>query len=130
MDEVERIKKEKLEKMMERVRNPVIKKPVEVTDSNFNDFITRKKYAIIDCWAAWCMPCRIIAPSIEKIAEEYGDKVAVGKLDVDKNRGIAMRFGIMSIPTVLFFRDGHLVDNIIGAVPKHVLEEKLKQVMG
>lgn len=130
MDEVERIKKEKLEKMMERVRNPVIKKPVEVIDSNFNDFITRKKYAIIDCWAAWCMPCRIIAPSIEKIAEEYGDKVAVGKLDVDKNRGIAMRFGIMSIPTVLFFRDGHLVDNIIGAVPKHVLEEKLKQVMG
>jgi len=130
MDEVERIKKEKLEKMMERVRNPVIKKPVEVTENSFNDFITRKKYAIIDCWAAWCMPCRIIAPSIEKIAEEYGDKVAVGKLDVDKNRGIASKFGIMSIPTVLFFRDGHLVDNIIGAVPKHVLEEKLKQVMG
>jgi len=103
---------------------------MEVTGSNFDDFVTKKKYAMVDCWAAWCMPCRIIAPSIEKIAEEYGDKVAVGKLDVDSNRGIAARFGIMSIPMVLFFRDGKLADKIIGAVPKHVLEEKLKQVMG
>lgn len=130
MDEVERIKKEKLERMMERVRNPVVKKPVEITENNFNDFITRKKYAVIDCWAAWCMPCKIIGPSVEKIAEEYGDNVAVGKLDVDGNRGIAAKFGIMSIPTVLFFRDGRFIDRIIGAVPKHILEGKLKQVMG
>lgn len=129
MDEIEKIKKEKLEKMMERARNPVVKKPVEVTNTNFNNFITKKKYAIIDCWAAWCMPCRIIGPSIEKIAEEYGDTVAVGKLDVDGDREIAMKFGIMSIPTILFFKDGQLVDKVVGAVPKHVLEEKLKQVM-
>ncbi|HDM22771.1 thioredoxin [bacterium] len=129
MDELERIKKEKLEKMMERVKNPPIKKPVEVTDDNFNDFLRKKKYAIVDCWASWCMPCRIIAPSIEKLAEEYGDRVAVGKLNVDENRRTAAMFGIMSIPTVLFFRDGRLVDKIIGAVPKHILEGKLKQVM-
>lgn len=124
MDEIEKIKKEKLEKMMKE-----LKKPVEVTNTNFNNFITKKKYAMIDCWAAWCMPCRIVGPSIEKIAEEYGDTVAVGKLNVDGDREIAMKFGIMSIPTILFFKDGQLVDKVVGAVPKHVLEEKLKQVM-
>jgi thioredoxin 1 len=129
MDEVERIKKEKLEKMMGKTRSTVARKPVEVTEHNFNEFITEKKYAVIDCWAAWCMPCKIIAPSIEKIAEDYGDSVSVGKLDVDGNRKIAMKFGIMSIPTVLFFKDGRLVDNLIGAVPQHVLVEKLQHVM-
>ncbi len=124
MDEIEKIKKEKLEKMMKE-----LKKPVEVTNTNFNNFITKKKYAMIDCWAAWCMPCRIVGPSIEKIAEEYGDTVAVGKLNVDENREVAAKFGIMSIPTILFFKDGQLVDKVVGAVPKHVLEEKLKQVM-
>ena len=124
MDEIEKIKKEKLKKM---IKNS--KKPVEITNTNFNDFITKKKYAMIDCWAAWCMPCRIIGPSIEKIAEEYGDTVAVGKLNVDENREVAAKFGIMSIPTILFFKDGQLIDKVVGAVPKHVLEDKLKQVM-
>ncbi len=75
------------------------------------------------------MPCRIIGPSIEKIAEEYGDTVAVGKLNVDENREVATKFGIMSIPTILFFKDGQLIDKVVSAVPKHVLEDKLKQVM-
>ena len=125
MDDVERIKREKLKKMM-----TTTKKPVEVTDSNFNDFVTKKRYAIVDCWAAWCAPCRIVGPVIDQLAEEYGDKVAVGKLNVDNSRKTAGKFGIMSIPTILFFGDGELADTVIGAVPKQVLEEKLKQVMG
>ncbi len=124
MDEVERIKKEKMKKMMQKSRTPI-----KITDSNFDEFIAEKKYAMVDCWAAWCMPCKMLSPTIEKVAQEYGDKVAIGKLNVDENNQIPSKFGIMSIPTILFFKEGELVDRITGAVPKQVLEEKLHSVM-
>jgi thioredoxin 1 len=83
--------------------------------------------ALIDFWAVWCMPCKMVEPSVKQIAEEYKGRVKVGKINVDENREIASKFGIMSIPTLLIFKDGKMVDTIIGAVPKSVIESKLKQ---
>ncbi|MEZ4422420.1 MAG: thioredoxin [Gemmatimonadota bacterium] len=84
--------------------------------------------AMVDFWAVWCGPCRLIAPFIDQIADEYNDQgVTVGKLDVDNNPEVAARFGVRSIPSVLFFKDGQHVDTVVGAVPKAVLEQKLKQ---
>ncbi|MEA1992826.1 MAG: thioredoxin [Euryarchaeota archaeon] len=130
MDEVERIKKEKLRKMMTESKKPAeVTGPMEVTDSNFNEVTSKKKYAMVDCWAEWCMPCKMLSPVVEQLAKEYSDNVIVGKLDVDHNKQTAIKYGIRSIPAVLFFKDGKLAGNSIGAVPKKVLEARLKQVM-
>ena len=96
-----------------------------VTNDNFDVTVTNNAFTIIDCWAAWCGPCRIYSPIIDELAEKY-PKVAFGKLNVDENEDIMRRFGIMSIPTTLFFREGQLVDTIIGAVPKTIIEEKIQ----
>lgn len=99
-----------------------------VTDTNFEEEI--EKYAglaVVDFWATWCGPCRMIAPILDQLATEYSGKAKVAKLDVDTNQQTAMRFGVRSIPTVLFFKDGKLVDQVIGAVPKAKLESKFKE---
>ncbi len=99
-----------------------------VTDTNFEEEI--EKYAglaVVDFWATWCGPCRMIAPILDQLATEYSGKAKVAKLDVDTNQQTAMRFGVRSIPTVLFFKDGKLVDQVIGAVPKSKLESKFKE---
>ena len=98
-----------------------------VTDNNFEEFISTNKVAVIDFWAAWCMPCKILGPIIEELAQE-NQKVAFGKLNVDQNRTTPMKFGIMSIPTLLYFRDGQLVDKTVGALPKKVIEERLEKL--
>lgn len=102
---------------------------IEITDANFADEIEKGEgLQIIDFWAAWCAPCRLIAPIVAELAEEYKDKgVRVGKLDVDSNPSTAARFRVMSIPTVLFFKNGEQVDQVVGAVPRAVLEEKVQQ---
>jgi thioredoxin 1 len=104
-------------------------KVLTVTDQNFADEIAEAEgLSMVDFWAAWCGPCRIIAPYVEQLAEEYDGKgLRVGKLDVDANPGVATRFGIRSIPSVLFFKDGRHVDTVIGAVPKAHLETKIQQ---
>ncbi len=99
-----------------------------VTDTNFEEEI--EKYAglaVVDFWAPWCGPCRMIAPILDQLATEYSGKAKVAKPDVDTNQQTAMRFGVRSIPTVLFFKDGKLVDQVIGAVPKAKLESKFKE---
>jgi len=102
---------------------------VTVTDQNFaNEIAGGDGLAMVDFWAAWCGPCRIIAPYVEQLADEYDGKgLRVGKLDVDANPGVASRYGIRSIPSVLFFKDGQHVDTVIGAVPKAQLEQKIQQ---
>ena len=95
-----------------------------VTDENFESTVKSNALTIIDCWAAWCGPCRMFSPIIDELAEEYS-KVTFGKLNIDENQTIARRFGIMSIPTTLFFRDGKLIDTVVGAVPKSVIEDKI-----
>ena len=101
---------------------------VAVTDRNFADEIEKHDgLAVVDFWAAWCGPCRIIAPIVDQLASEYGEKVKVAKLDVDANTQTASRFNVRSIPMLLFFKNGKVVDQIVGAQPKAQIESKFKQ---
>jgi thioredoxin 1 len=105
-------------------------KPVEITDQNFEaEVIKSDKPVLIDFWAVWCGPCKLIAPIVEELATEYDGKVKVGKLDVDSNQQTSIKFGVRSIPTLLLFKNGHLKDTIIGAVPKSKIVEKLNAAL-
>jgi thioredoxin 1 len=106
-----------------------LEKPVPVTDENFKEFISKYPLVVIDCWAGWCQPCRMIAPVIEQLAKELKGKVVFGKLDVDENAITPSEYNIMSIPTLLIFKNGKLVDTIIGAVPKAVIKEELENYL-
>ena len=102
--------------------------PVAVTDQSFESEIEQHNgLAVVDFWATWCGPCRLIAPILDQLANEYAGKAKVAKLDVDANLRTATRFNVRSIPAVLFFKNGKLVDQVIGAVPKPALESKFKQ---
>jgi thioredoxin 1 len=103
-----------------------------VTDQNFSDEVIQAEgLTIVDFWAVWCGPCRMVAPIVEQLANDYSDKgLKVSKLDVDENPVTASRYGIRSIPTILFFKGGELVDRVIGAVPRPHLEQKVKQHLG
>lgn len=101
---------------------------VNVTDASFEQEVEQHAgVTVVDFWATWCGPCRMIAPLLEQLSTEYAGKVKVTKLDVDANQKTSMRFGVRSIPTLLFFKDGKVVDQVIGAVPKAALEAKFKQ---
>lgn len=103
---------------------------VNITDANFATEIEGANgLALVDFWAAWCGPCRMVAPIVEQIAGEYQGQVKVGKLDVDANQRTAARFNVRSIPSILFFKDGRLVDTIVGAVPKPILDRKIQELM-
>ena len=101
-----------------------------ITDSNFKAEIKDKKgVALIDFWAEWCGPCRMIGPIVEELSSEYKDKATIGKVNVDDNAEVTMEFGVRSIPTLLFFKDGELVDRHVGATSKKVLTDKLEALM-
>lgn len=101
-------------------------KYVTVTDATFQQEVLESDVPVlVDFWAAWCGPCRVIAPTIEELAAEYEGRAKVAKLDVDVNPQTAMQFGIRSIPTLLFFKDGHVADQAIGVLPKRALADKL-----
>jgi thioredoxin 1 len=101
-------------------------KPITITDDNFEVEVAKsEKPVLIDFWATWCGPCRMIAPIMEELAVEYEGKVKIGKVDVDENQQTAIKFGVRSIPTLLIFKDGKLKDTIIGAVPKSQIVTKL-----
>ncbi|KPK81786.1 MAG: thioredoxin [Gemmatimonas sp. SM23_52] len=103
----------------------------EVTDENFSEEVEQSQgLAMVDFWAAWCGPCRMVSPLIAELAEEYEGQVKVAALDVDSSQATAMRFNIRSIPSILIFKDGQHVDTVIGAVPKQHLERKIKKHLG
>ena len=103
---------------------------LELTDSNFKEqVLDSDKLAMVDFWAEWCGPCRMISPLVEELAEEYVGKAVIGKVDVDKNKETATNYGIRSIPTILFIKNGEIVDKQIGAASKAVLIEKLDKFM-
>ena len=104
---------------------------IELTEDNFEEVVLKSdKPVLVDFWAAWCGPCRMVGPVVEEIAGEYADTAVVGKLDVDANQALSIKYGIRSIPALLYFKDGEVVDNVIGAVPKNVLTSKLETAIG
>ena len=101
---------------------------LEITDANFDELVLKSdKPVLIDFWAEWCGPCRMVGPLVEELAKEYEGKAVVGKVNVDHNAAISMKFGIRNIPALLFFKNGEIVDKQIGAVPKSVLADKLSK---
>jgi thioredoxin 1 len=100
---------------------------LEMTDANFSEILNTDQVVMVDFWAVWCGPCKMIAPSVELLANEYAGKAVVGKLDVDSNPQTSMQFGVRNIPTLLFFKNGEVVDKVVGAVGKDVLEKTLQK---
>ena len=98
---------------------------LEITDANFDETIATDKPVLVDFWAEWCGPCRMIGPIVEELANEYGDKAVIGKINVDNNPNTAAKFGIRSIPTLLVFKNGEVVDKQVGATNKAALAGKL-----
>lgn len=101
--------------------------PIQVTDTTFTSIIQRYPLVIIDCWAPWCAPCRMMAPIIDALAKDNAGDIIFGKLDVDENRGVAVKNGIMSIPTLLAFKNGTLVERIVGAVSRQHIEQVIEE---
>lgn len=100
---------------------------IEITDANFDEVVLKSdKPVLVDFWAEWCGPCRMVGPVVEELAKEYEGKAVIGKMNVDFHPNISVKYGIRSIPTLLFFKNGQLVDRQVGAVPKSALETKLK----
>jgi thioredoxin 1 len=102
---------------------------LEITDANFEEIMKSDKPVLVDFWAEWCGPCRMVGPLVEEISKEYEGKAIVGKVDVDSNPNVSMQFGIRNIPTILFFKGGKVVDKQVGAAPKNVLTQKLDAQM-
>jgi thioredoxin 1 len=102
---------------------------VEITDQNYSEITNTDKVVMIDFWATWCGPCRMVGPLVEELSNEYQGKAVVGKLDVDSNPEISMKFGIRNIPTILYVKNGEVVDKLVGAASKQALEAKLTALM-
>lgn len=134
--ELHTLREKKLVEIMRRTRAQLQSvekydgKPILLSDSTFSSEISKHPLMVVDFWAAWCGPCRLVAPIVEQLAKEYSGRVAFGKLNVDENPLTSSEFQVQSIPTLLIFRDGEPVDGIIGAVPKHQIEAKLKAHLG
>ncbi|MCD6469032.1 MAG: thioredoxin [Thermoplasmata archaeon] len=130
MDELEILRRKKLEELQQKFSKgdnvpEYPDKPVHVTDKDLDAVVSKYNLVVVDCWAEWCAPCLMIAPAIEEMAKEMKGKVVFAKLNVDENQLTAMKYQIMSIPTLMVFKNGKLVDKIIGAMPKPMLKAKL-----
>lgn len=101
----------------------------EFTDANFDELLSSNKVVVADFWATWCGPCKAMGPSIDELATEYEGKALIGKVDVEENNDLAEKYAIRSVPTIIFFKDGEMVDKQVGAVPKTVLESKIKALL-
>ena len=130
-EEISAIMKRKKEILEEKLRSmneiKKINKPINLNDSNFD--IEKSKYSllVVDFWAAWCGPCKMVSPIIEQLAEQYAGKIVFGKVNVDENPHISQRFGIQSIPTLMILKEGQVIDVMIGALPKGQIENRIKQ---
>jgi thioredoxin 1 len=125
MDEVERIRQEKMKKLMDQQNMP--DKPIVIGDSDFEETLQQHDTVVVDFWASWCMPCKMIAPSVEALAKKMAGNVVFAKLNVDENPRTATRYQVMSIPTLIVFRKGSPAKRIVGAVPQQYIEQQIKE---
>jgi len=132
-DELEKIKEKKMKQYMneymkgDKKMEEIPDKPITMSDADIDEHIKKYNTLVVDCWAPWCGPCNMIHPIIEELAVEMKGKVVFGKLNVDENQSTASKYNIMSIPSLLVFKNGKLADVIIGAMPKQVLKPKIEQ---
>jgi thioredoxin 1 len=103
--------------------------PIEVTDASFREVVQNSLLVVVDCWMPWCKPCNVVAPIIEELSESYAGKILFGALNVDENPRVSMQYGIRSVPTLLIFKRGKLLDRIIGATSRQMLESKITQYL-
>lgn len=127
--ELEKIRADKLKELAAKMKEEKSSgnTPIIIDDEHFDETVRKHSLMLVDCWADWCGPCRMIAPTVEELARDYAERVTVGKLNVDDNPQTAERFGVMTIPTLLIMKNGVEVDRIIGAVPKQLIEDRLKK---
>ena len=123
--EDEQIGKKKLKEMLEREHGQQTEAPIVVTDITLPQIIKEYPFVAIDCWAEWCGPCHMIAPIIEELARDYSGKIVFGKLNTEENRASANKYNIMGIPTLLVFKNGRLVNQVVGAMPREELEPEI-----
>ncbi len=130
-EELENIRKKYISSVLKEnnKKEEMKMEPVVLTDSTFDAEVKKDHILIVDFWATWCAPCRFLTPVIEELAKEYAGRISFGKVDVDENPNVSAKFDIRSIPTVMMFKDGKVADISIGAVPKQMLETKLKRLL-
>jgi len=130
-EELEKIKERKLRELQRRYleKRKTSEEPAKLTDASFDQFLKSYPAAVIDLWAEWCMPCQLVAPVVEELAKRYAGKVVFGKLNVDENPKTAAKFNINAIPTLLFFKSGKLVDQVVGVAPADELERRIKSLL-
>jgi thioredoxin 1 len=129
MDELEKIRQKKLKELMSKMAGGGMKvaKPIKADSSNFEEVVKGNENVVVDFWAEWCGPCRMIAPIIDELAEEYAGKVVFVKVNTDENQMLAAMYGISAIPTLIFFKNGKPVDQLIGALPKSELKRWIER---
>ncbi len=125
MDELEAIRQKKMERLQTMTSGEVL----VLDDNNLAEIVREHPFVVLDCWAEWCGPCKMVAPIIEQLASEYAGRVTFAKLNIDENMGTAMKYQISAIPTMLVFRNGEMAGQIIGALPKNHIEQKLQEFM-
>lgn len=130
-EELEQIKEKKMQELANNQSSSDLPtEPITLSGANFEEASKKFPLLVVDCWAEWCPPCKALEPIIEDLAEELSGKVVFGKLNIDENRGIAQKFGVSAIPTLLIMNDGEEVDRIVGLAPKEALKEKLLNYLG
>lgn len=131
MDKLDEIRKRKIKELEHKYfgKKEAMNHPIQVTDRTFDQVIKAHPVVVVDFWGEWCPPCHVIAPIVEELAKDYAGKVVFGKLNVDENKANAVKYGITAIPTLLLFKNGKLVDQVLGAVSKQHLEEKIRKII-
>ncbi|WMW26013.1 thioredoxin [Methanolobus sediminis] len=127
MDDIESIRQKRMQQLQESLeKKDYPSNPVTINDASFNELVSKYPLVLVDCWAPWCGPCRMLSPVLDELAVEMQGKVVFGKLNVDEEKMTAIKFGITSIPAMLIFKNGEFVDKLIGAVPKQTIIQKLQ----
>ncbi|TQD25013.1 thioredoxin [Methanolobus vulcani] len=127
MDDIESIRQKRMQQLQESLeKKDYPSNPVTINDASFSEFVSKYPLVLVDCWAPWCGPCRMLSPVLDELAVEMQGKVVFGKLNVDEEKMAAIKFGITSIPAMLIFKNGEFVDKLIGAVPKQNIIQKLQ----